>query len=72
MNEKVLQASDPVLEPYHGDLKGFYKLRIGPYRLVCRLHGGEQGTLSVLVVGHRSELYSRRRKGAVARRFQEL
>jgi mRNA interferase RelE/StbE len=72
LKEKVLQASDPVLEPYHGDLKGFHKLRIGPYRLVCRVQGREQRTLLVLVVGHRSEVYLRRRKGGAARRLQEF
>lgn len=39
-----------------GDFKGFWRYRVGDYRLICRIHDEE---LEILVVelGHRKEIY---------------
>jgi mRNA interferase RelE/StbE len=67
IEEKVVKAPEPMLEAYRGELKGFHKLRVGSYRLVCRWRR-EEHLLTVLVVAHRAEVYSRRRRGTASRR----
>ena len=44
------------LEPLTGDLSGFYKLRVGDYRVVYEILPDEQ-TIIIHKVGHRSEVY---------------
>lgn len=39
-----------------GDLKGFWRYRVGDYRLICRIHDEELEIL-VVEVGHRKEIY---------------
>ena len=64
--KKVLDAlqalDDPrqKLLPYSGTMKGFWKLRVGDYRLVCKLveTGGE--FVLVISVAHRSVAYDQR------------
>lgn len=57
---KVLEAlagtDDPRqrLIPYSGNLKGFWKLRCGDYRLVCELLTRNQDTVLVIHIAHRS------------------
>lgn len=41
-------------EPLVGAAIGDYRFRIGDYRIVCDLEGG---TLVVLLVGHRKDIY---------------
>ena len=55
------------LETYRGELKGFVKLRVGDFRLICRLRSDPE-TLTILLVGHRSNVYSARRKKAARTR----
>ena len=46
-------------EALTGELAGFYKLRIGDYRVIYEILYTEQ-TLVIHVVGHRREIYRRR------------
>jgi mRNA interferase RelE/StbE len=42
------------VEPMHGEWRGFYRLRIGEYRVIFRhIVDG----LEILTVGHRSDVY---------------
>lgn len=46
-------------EPLSSNLSGFWKYRVGDYRLVCRIQDKELLVL-VVKIGHRSEVYKRR------------
>lgn len=48
------------LEPYRGQLSGYWKLRIGNYRLVCELIETGGKAVLVILVAHRSVVYSSR------------
>lgn len=54
------ECSDPRErgESYRGNLAGFWKYRIGPYRLLCQILDGEVVILCVLMASHRSRSYS--------------
>jgi mRNA interferase RelE/StbE len=43
-------------KPLIGDKKGFWRYRIGDYRVICDLQDGNLVIL-VLVIGHRKEIY---------------
>lgn len=43
-------------EPLVGAAIGEYRFRVGDYRIICDL---EDGTLVVLLVGHRKDIYQR-------------
>ena len=45
-------------ETLSGDLAGFYKLRVGDYRVVYEILDAEQ-VLLVHAIGHRREIYRR-------------
>lgn len=45
---------DIVPEKLHRDLRGFYKLRVGDYRVVYSLQGG---LMTIEAVGHRRTVY---------------
>ncbi|MCR9122099.1 MAG: type II toxin-antitoxin system RelE/ParE family toxin [Phyllobacteriaceae bacterium] len=59
------------LVPYSGNLKGFWKLRVGDYRLVCEL--GERNGRFVLIIylAHRSRAYSKRGQRAIRSRADD-
>ncbi len=62
LQEELPKHPDPrrKLEPYKGPLKGFWKLRVGDWRLVCALEGAaEDWTLFVVLIAHRSAAYER-------------
>jgi mRNA interferase RelE/StbE len=46
-------------EPLTGDLAGFYKLRVGDYRVLYEILYDEQ-TIVIHKIGHRREVYRRR------------
>ncbi len=46
-------------EPLTGDLAGFYKLRVGDYRVLYEVLYDEQ-TIVIHKIGHRREVYRRR------------
>jgi mRNA interferase RelE/StbE len=56
--QRLSQRDDPrtLLEPYSGPLAGFWKKRVGNYRLICEI---QDAKITVLVVklGHRSGIY---------------
>jgi len=43
-------------EPLRGDLIGFYKLRIGDYRIIYEIIHDEK-TIVIHAIGHRREIY---------------
>ena len=46
------------LVPYAENLKGFWKLRVGDYRLVCELRRDTEGQVVLIIhVVHRSKAY---------------
>ncbi len=49
-----LDAVRPI--PYKGDLTGFYKLRVGDYRVVYEILRAER-IIVIHLVGHRSKIY---------------
>ncbi len=58
MNERVAGDADPYSfgEVLTGVWRGYWRYRVGDYRVICRIDAGK---LLVLVVqaGHRSEIY---------------
>jgi mRNA interferase RelE/StbE len=46
-------------EALGGDLAGFFKLRVGDYRVIYEVLGAEQ-VLLVHAIGHRREIYRKR------------
>ena len=46
-------------EALMGELTGFYKLRVGDYRVIYEILHAEQ-TLMIHAIGHRREIYRRR------------
>ena len=48
------------LAPYSGNMKGFWKLRVGDYRLVCELIETDGEMVLVISVAHRSVAYDQR------------
>lgn len=56
------------LLPYTGTLKGFWKLRVGDYRLVCRIETRDEQVVLVIYVAHRSRVYGKRGEKIAKRR----
>lgn len=56
--QKKLVASDPnqFLIPLIGDLSGFFKFRVGDYRLLCK-KDNEKLIITFVKVKHRREVY---------------
>ncbi|MBD5441038.1 MAG: type II toxin-antitoxin system RelE/ParE family toxin [Treponema sp.] len=56
--DEVANLSDPRSKGKMlvGDLKGFWRYRVGDYRLICRIHDEELEIL-VVEIGHRKEIY---------------
>ncbi len=58
--ERVGRLNDPrqIGEPLQGTLSGFWRYRVGDYRIICSF---EHDRLVVLVlrIGHRREIYKR-------------
>ncbi len=48
------------LLPYSGNLKGYWKLRCGDYRLVCEIKAVGGQSVLVIYIAHRSRAYDRR------------
>ncbi|MEL6435271.1 MAG: type II toxin-antitoxin system RelE/ParE family toxin [Pseudomonadota bacterium] len=72
---KGLEALDDPrqrLIPYTETLSGFWKLRVGDYRLICELKRDGDGNFVLIIhVAHRSQVYSRRGQRIVERRSSE-
>ncbi len=54
--EKLLINPDFYLVPLTADMSGFYKFRVGDYRLLCAKHD-DTFCVVVLKVKHRKEIY---------------
>ena len=56
--DKITSSADPkeLMEPYSGMLAGYWKKRLGDYRLVCDIRESELVVL-IIKVGHRSKVY---------------
>ncbi|MFT5702673.1 MAG: mRNA interferase RelE/StbE [Rickettsiales bacterium] len=54
--EKLMVNPDLFIEPLTGDFTGYYKFRIGDYRLICSKEN-EELTIIIIELGHRSEVY---------------
>jgi len=54
--EKLMINPDLFIEPLTGDFTGYYKFRIGDYRLICSKEN-EELTIIIIELGHRSEVY---------------
>jgi len=46
-------------EPLRGEMAGFWRYRVGNYRIICEIQD-EQLIVIALAVGHRREVYLRR------------
>jgi mRNA interferase RelE/StbE len=58
LDKRIASGAHPKqwADPYRRELHGFWKIRVGDYRLVARLH--EQVLLIELVkIGHRRDVY---------------
>lgn len=60
--EQLAQLDDARqrLIPYSSALKGYWKLRVGDQRLVCQLMERDGRAVLIILVGHRSVVYSAR------------
>jgi len=58
LEEKIAKSGDPRAfgKALTGDLKGFWRYRIGNYRVICELKDQELIILA-LAIGHRREIY---------------
>jgi mRNA-degrading endonuclease RelE of RelBE toxin-antitoxin system len=56
------------LLPYSGNLKGFWKLRCGDYRLICELGEAKGHIVLIIHVAHRSRAYDKRGERAIQSR----
>ena len=56
----ALEEPRQKLVPYAGNMKGFWKLRVGDIRLVCQLFETDGGLVLVISVAHRSVAYDQR------------
>jgi len=57
---KTIEDPRQKLVPYSGNMKGFWKLRVGDIRLVCQLFETDGGLVLVISVAHRSVAYNQR------------
>jgi mRNA interferase RelE/StbE len=56
ISEKLMTNPAAYLEPLLGDFGGYYKFRVGDYRLIC---SKEDNRLVVIIIelGHRRKIY---------------
>ena len=52
----AVHLNDIEPEALRGDLAGFYKLRVGDYRVIYEIMRSEQ-TIVIHLIGHRREIY---------------
>lgn len=53
---KLMTNPSAYIEPLVGEFGGYYKFRVGDYRLICTKED-EKLTVIVVEIGHRSEIY---------------
>lgn len=59
------------LVPYSGNLKGFWKLRVGDYRLVCEIRREGEEFVLIIRVAHRSQAYDPKGTASITRRSKD-
>ena len=61
LEQKIARTADPHLfgKALTGELRGYWRYRIGDYRIICELKDQELIIL-VLAIGHRREIYKRK------------
>lgn len=72
--ERLRDLDDPRLRlvAYVESLKGYWKLRVGDYRVVCQIERAHDGQLVVVVyVVHRSDAYLGRSLRTIHRRTED-
>lgn len=55
ISAKLMVNPSAFLEPLIGDLGGYYKFRIGDYRLICTKEN-EKLIIIIIEIGHRKEI----------------
>lgn len=69
---KLIDDARQRLVPYSENLTGFWKLRVGDYRLVCELERDDRGQFVLVVhVVHRREAYLARNIRLIKRRSED-
>ena len=58
LEEKVATDLNPrrLGKSLHGNLSGYWRYRVGDYRIICEIHD-EEVIVLVIDVGHRSRIY---------------
>ncbi|EAX47309.1 addiction module toxin, RelE/StbE family [Thermosinus carboxydivorans Nor1] len=63
LEQRIEGSADPRRygEPLKGNLSGYWRYRIGQYRLLCEIEDIEDNevTVYVIAIGHRREIYYR-------------
>jgi len=54
IKERLSTSPEKYGEPLRKSLKGYWKLRVGDYRIIYKVVGSE---VWILLIGHRSEVY---------------
>ena len=58
IEQRLMAAPDKYLLPLKRGLKGYRKMRVGPYRIVYSVVGKK---IRIIVIGHRKDVYSKTR-----------
>ncbi len=56
VEEKLIKNPGKELQPLLGEMGGYYKFRVGDYRLICHKEN-DALIILVLTIGHRSAVY---------------
>lgn len=58
LRKRVASHPDPkqLAEPLRGQWRGYYRFRIGDYRVICQFHDNTM-VLLVVTLGHRRDIY---------------
>lgn len=59
-------------EPYRNELHGFWKYRVGDYRIISVIENKEITVLAIMMVAHRSKSYSDKSLNDLLARSEEL
>ena len=73
--DKLKQECDHPKErgnSYRNELHGFWKYRVGDYRIVAVIEEGEITVLAVMMISHRKNAYSNKNINELFSRSQEL
>lgn len=62
LHDRLQKRKNPrdIGEPLKGNLRDYWRYRVGNYRIICRLEDNAV-TVFIIHIGHRSEVYKRRK-----------